>query len=74
MYCLKMFWPKCLKKQLFFFGREKKKKNHLSSVVTAHGPWTNRSGFSFFIFKKNKISKIYVRFEIFQKYTPVALP
>ena len=30
-------------------------------------------GFFFFIFKKNKISKIYVRFEKFQKYTPVAL-
>ena len=32
------------------------------------------SGFFFFIFKKIKISKIYVCFEIFQKYTPVALP
>ena len=31
-------------------------------------------GFFFFIFKKNKISKIYVCFQIFQKYTPVALP
>ena len=30
--------------------------------------------FSFLYFKKIKISKIYVRFEIFQKYTPVALP
>ena len=29
--------------------------------------------FSFLYLKKNKISKIYVRFEIFQKYTPVAL-
>ena len=29
--------------------------------------------FFFFIFKKIKISKIYVHFEIFQKYTPVAL-
>ena len=29
--------------------------------------------FFFFILKKNKISKIYVRFEKFQKYTPVAL-
>ena len=32
-----------------------------------------RRGFLFFIFKKNKISKIYVRFGKFQKYTPVAL-
>ena len=30
--------------------------------------------FSFLYLKKNKISKIYVRFQIFQKYTPVALP
>jgi len=30
--------------------------------------------FSFLCFLKIKISKIYVRFEIFQKYTPVALP
>ena len=30
-------------------------------------------GFFFFIFKKIKISKIYVRFGKFQKYTPVAL-
>ena len=30
--------------------------------------------FSFLYLKKIKISKIYVRFEIFQKYTPVALP
>ena len=30
-------------------------------------------GFFFFIFKKIKISKIYVGFEKFQKYTPVAL-
>jgi len=30
--------------------------------------------FSFLYFLKIKISKIYVRFEIFQKYTPVALP
>ena len=29
--------------------------------------------FSFLYFLKIKISKIYVRFEIFQKYTPVAL-
>ena len=29
--------------------------------------------FFFFIFKKIKISKIYVRFEIFQNYHPVAL-
>ena len=29
-------------------------------------------GFFFFIFKKNKISKIYVRFGKFQKYTPAA--
>ena len=34
----------------------------------------NRAVFSFLYLKKNKISKIYVRFEIFQKYTPVALP
>ena len=32
-----------------------------------------QGGFFFFIFKKNKISKIYVRFGKFQKYTPVAL-
>jgi hypothetical protein len=32
-----------------------------------------RGGFFFFIFKKIKISKIYVRFGKFQKYTPVAL-
>ena len=32
-----------------------------------------RGAFFFFIFKKIKISKIYVRFEKFQKYTPVAL-
>jgi hypothetical protein len=31
-----------------------------------------RGDFFFFIFKKNKISKIYVRFEKLQKYTPVA--
>jgi hypothetical protein len=30
-------------------------------------------GFFFFIFKKIKILKIYVRFGKFQKYTPVAL-
>ena len=30
-------------------------------------------GFFFFIFKKNKISKIYLRFGKFQKYIPVAL-
>jgi len=30
--------------------------------------------FSFLYLKINKISKIYVRFQIFQKYTPVALP
>jgi len=30
--------------------------------------------FVFYIFLKIKISKIYVRFEIFQKYTTVALP
>ena len=30
--------------------------------------------FSFLNLKKIKISKIYVRFEILQKYTPVALP
>jgi len=30
-------------------------------------------GFFFFIFKKIKISKIYVDFGKFQKYTPVAL-
>ena len=30
--------------------------------------------FSFLYFLKIKISKIYIRFEIFQKYTPVALP
>ena len=30
--------------------------------------------FSFLYFLKIKISKIYVRFEIFQKYTPVAPP
>ena len=30
--------------------------------------------FSFLYFLKIKISKIYVHFEIFQKYTPVALP
>jgi hypothetical protein len=30
--------------------------------------------FSFLYFLKIKISKIYVRFQIFQKYTPVALP
>ena len=30
--------------------------------------------YSFLYFLKIKISKIYVRFEIFQKYTPVALP
>ena len=30
--------------------------------------------FSFLYLKKNKISKIYVRFGKFQKYTPVALP
>jgi len=30
-------------------------------------------GFFFFIFKKIKISKIYVGFGKFQKYTPVAL-
>ena len=33
----------------------------------------SRSGFFFFIFKKIKISKIYVHFGKFQKYTPVAL-
>jgi len=31
-----------------------------------------RGLFFFYIFKKIKISKIYVRFEIFQKYSPVA--
>jgi len=30
--------------------------------------------FSFLYFLKIKISKMYVRFQIFQKYTPVALP
>ena len=39
---------------------------------------TNDSGseavFSFLYLKKIKISKIYVRFGKFQKYTPVALP
>ena len=35
MYCLKMFWPKCLKKQLFFFGREKKEE---SSFFSGNGP------------------------------------
>jgi len=34
----------------------------------------NAAVFSFLYFLKIKISKIYVRFEIFQKYTPVALP
>ena len=41
-------------------------------------PWVGRGGeqavFSFLYFLKIKISKIYVRFEIFQKYTPVTLP
>ena len=32
-----------------------------------------QGGFFFFIFKKIKISKIYVGFGKFQKYTPVAL-
>ena len=27
---------------VIFFRMGKKKRNHLSSVVTAHGPWTNR--------------------------------
>ena len=34
---------------------------------------TTTGAFFFFIFKKIKISKIYVCFEKFQKYTPVAL-
>ena len=33
----------------------------------------SKAVFSFLYFLKIKISKIYVRFEIFQKYTPVAL-
>ena len=39
------------------------------------GLFSKRSlgGFFFFIFKKIKISKIYVSFGKFQKYTPVAL-
>ena len=42
-------------------------------ATTFDGPLVSSipaSGFFFFIFKKIKISKIYVRFEIFQKYTP----
>ena len=35
--------------------------------------YAQSGGFFFFIFKKIKISKIYVRFGKFQKYTPVAL-
>ena len=39
--------------------------------------WANpchNAVFSFLYFLKIKISKIYVCFQIFQKYTPVALP
>ena len=39
-------------------------------LVTRESP---QHGFFFFILKKIKISKIYVRFGKFQKYTPVAL-
>ena len=41
---------------------------------SAHAGMDRLAVFSFLYFKKNKISKIYVRFEIFQKYTPIALP
>ena len=48
-------------------------------VPRIRGPWhfdSHKEGavFSFLYFLKIKISKIYVHFEIFQKYTPVALP
>ena len=49
----------------------------LALRVLGHGPLAYVHGeavFSFLYFLKIKISKIYVRFEIFQKYTPVALP
>ena len=42
-------------------------------IATAH-MWTICSAFFFFIFKKIEISKIYIRFTIFQKYPPVARP
>ena len=53
---------------------------HDCTSFSALGPFSQRMsslargrGFFFFIFKKHKISKIYVGFGKFQKYTPVAL-
>ena len=45
-----------------------------AGAYLAHPPGPPETVFSFLYFLKIKISKIYVGFEIFQKYTPVALP
>jgi len=42
------------------------------STAKMEGPWLLLAVFSFLYLKKIKISKIYVRFGKFQKYTPVA--
>ena len=47
--------------------------NPATSMLGLLADYGSNCGFFFFIFKKIKISKIYVRFEKFQKYTPVAL-
>ena len=46
------------------------------SIRVRESPHTgnDQAVFSFLYFLKIKISKIYVRFEIFQKYIPVAFP
>jgi len=46
----------------------------LKCVMGSRMPSLPEEFFSFLYFLKIKISKIYVRFQIFQKYTPVALP
>ena len=51
--------------------------DHPHPASLARGKRTPRAFpavFSFLYFLKIKISKIYVRFELFQKYTLVALP
>ena len=58
-------------------GNEQKRKNAANSWAPSGWAEREREGaavFSFLYLKKIKISKIYVCFGKFQKYTPVALP
>jgi len=68
--------PIAIKALFYLVGRRalefKTDRNEMGLIISENV--LKMAVFSFLYLKKFKISKIYVRFEIFQKYTPVALP